>query len=138
MSAGAVHKDLRNKAYCDWIEFLKSSEGWSKDEIEAHQLLELKKLVRYAYERTTGYRELYDAAGIHPDAIVSLDDFRKLPNIEKEMIRDRLEDFSVDVPGRNYITTGGSTGIPTGMYRDDVTFARELASKAYQYYRVAH
>lgn len=136
MGADVVHKDLRNKAYCDWIEFLKSSEGWSRLEIEVHQLQELKKVVRYAYERTTGYRELYDAAGIHPDAIASLDDFRKLPNIEKEMIRDRLEEFSVDAPGRNYITTGGSTGIPTGMYRDDEAFARELASKAYQYYRV--
>jgi phenylacetate-CoA ligase len=65
-----------------------------------------------------------------------LEDFRRLPFIEKEHIRDRLDDFSVDIPGREYVTTGGSTGIPTGMYRDKIAFARELASKACQYYRV--
>ena len=136
MNSVTTHRDLRNKSYCDWIEFLRSSESWSRLEIETYQLRELQKLVRYAYEHTKGYRELYDSAGIRPDAITSLEEFRKLPTIEKEMIRDRLEDFSVEVAGRKYITTGGSTGIPTGMYRDDVAFARELASKAYQYYRV--
>jgi len=38
--------------------------------------------------------------------------------------------------GRTYVTTGGSTGIPTGMYRDPLAFPKELASKAHQYYRV--
>jgi phenylacetate-CoA ligase len=34
------------------------------------------------------------------------------------------------------MTTGGSTGIPFGFYRDHNAFAKELASKAYQYYRL--
>jgi phenylacetate-CoA ligase len=38
--------------------------------------------------------------------------------------------------GRTYCTTGGSTGIPLGLYRDPQAFARELASKAHQYARV--
>jgi phenylacetate-CoA ligase len=131
-----IHRDLTNADYRDWIAFLTSSESWSRDDIDRYQLQRLKELVRNAYERTPGYRELYDAAGIHPDAIEDLDAFRRLPCLEKEMVRDRLEAFSVDVPGRFYVTTGGSTGIPTGMYRDPKGFARELASKAYQYYRV--
>ncbi len=131
-----VHKDLLNKDYCEWIEFLSASEGWSKEQIDGYQLEQIKNFVRYAYDNTAGYRELYESAGVKPDDIRTLEDFRQLPFIEKEMIRDRLEDFSVDVPGRQYITTGGSTGIPTGMYRDSRSFARELASKAYQYYRV--
>jgi phenylacetate-CoA ligase len=52
------------------------------------------------------------------------------------MIRDDLDAYSTAWPDRFYITTGGSTGIPTGMYRDPVSFAKELASKAHQYHRI--
>lgn len=131
-----LHADLRNKHYCEWIDFLKKSEKWGRKQIEKYQLAEIKRIVRYAYENTKGYRELYDSCGVTPESIRTLEDFSKLPMVTKEIIRDRFEDFSVKIRGRQYITTGGSTGIPCGFYRDKAAFARELASKAYQYYRV--
>lgn len=136
MKAKPIHWDLRNKYYVEWIKFLKESEGWSREQIEEYQLAELKRIVRYAYENTKAYRALYDSFGITPEAIHAVEDFRKLPFVEKEMIRDKLEDFAVHLRGRTYITTGGSTGIPFGFYRDKIAFAKEIASKAYQYYRV--
>jgi hypothetical protein len=51
-------------------------------------------------------------------------------------MRDRLDDFTVKIPGVKYVTTGGSTGVPFGFYWTDEAFGRELASKAYQYYRI--
>jgi phenylacetate-CoA ligase len=131
-----IHADLRNKYYCEWIRFLRASENWSKEQIEEYQLNEIKRIVRYAYENTNGYRRLYDDSGITPDSIKTVEDFRELPFVTKEMIRDNLEDFSVNTRGRKYVTTGGSTGIPFGFYLDRIAFAKELASKAYQYYRV--
>jgi phenylacetate-CoA ligase len=131
-----VHADLQNKHYVEWIRFLRESEGWSKEQIEEYQLAELKRIVTYAYENTKAYRALYDSVGITPEAIQTVEDFRKLPFVEKETIRDNLEAFSTDVPGRYYHTTGGSTGVPLGFYRDPVSWGRELASKAHQYYRV--
>ncbi len=131
-----IHADLRNRHYCKWIQFLRESEGWSREQIQEYQLAELRRIVRYAYENTRAYRTLYDSVGMTPEAIQTIGDFGRLPFVEKEMIRDNLEEFSVSVRGRSYITTGGSTGIPFGFYRTKVAFARELASKAYQYYRV--
>jgi phenylacetate-CoA ligase len=136
MRKGRIHADLRKRRYREWIRFLKESEGWSKEEIDEHQLGEIRRIVRYAYENTKAYRALYDRVGITPQAIETINDFRRLPFIEKETIRGSLGSFSARVRGRSHITTGGSTGIPLGFYRDPAAFVRELASKAYQYYRV--
>jgi len=131
-----VHADLQKPVYVAWIEFLRQAESWSRAEIAEHQLREVKRIVRHAYETCPAYREMYDRQAVSPASIREMGDLEKLPFVEKEMIRDRLEDFSTATPQRTYITTGGSTGIPFGMYRDVEAFPKELASKAYQYYRV--
>ena len=131
-----IHIDLQNEHYCGWLRFLRDSESWSIDQINDYQLKQIHKVVTYAYENSKGYRRLYDSFGLSPDSIKALDDFKKFPLIDKETIRDNLEEFSTEVDGRVYVATGGSTGIPFGFYRDPVSFGRELASKAYQYYRV--
>jgi phenylacetate-CoA ligase len=131
-----VHADLKNRHYLKWIEFLRKTENWNKEKIEEYQLNELQKIVTYAYNNTIGYRRLYDSYGLACNPIKRIEDFQQLPFITKETIRDDLEAFSVKAKRRTYVTTGGSTGIPFGFYRDNVAFAGELASKAYQYYRV--
>ena len=130
------HRDLSNPHYVAWRRFLQDAEHWSAQEIADYQLAELRRVVAHAYEHTAGYRALYDQAGVHPDSIRTLEDVQRLPFVTKEMIRDHLEEFSAPVLDRYYVTTGGSTGIPVGMYRDPVSFAKELASKAHQYARV--
>ena len=134
--ATIVHTDLRNRHYRTWIEFLHGAEEWPAAQIAEYQLVQLQAIVTFAYERTPGYRRIFDEAGVTPRTISSLDDFRPFPCIDKEQIRDHLESFSAKVRGRSYVTTGGSTGIPFGFYRDPIAFGRELASKAHQYYRV--
>lgn len=136
MKPASIHWDLRNSHYVSWLHFLKEAESWSITKIQEYQMQEIQRVVRYAYQRTRRYRELYDQWAIRPEDLKDLKDFQKLPFIEKEMIRDDPEGFSVKIRGRIYVTTGGSTGIPLGFYRDKVSFARELASKAHQYYRV--
>ena len=132
----AVHKDLTNKDYVAWTQFLREADRWSQKQIREYELSELRRITEFAYQNTDGYRRLFDEAGVNHSDIKTLDDLKKFPFLTKEMIRDNLEDFSADVPNRSYITTGGSTGVPTGMYRDPVSFAKELASKAHQYYRM--
>jgi phenylacetate-CoA ligase len=130
-----VHADLLKKHYRDWIEFLKSSEDWSVQKIEEYQTRELRRVVRHAYENTSGYRRLYESHSINPESIETIEDFRELPFLTKDMIREDLEAFSANIR-RQYVTTGGSTAKPFGFYRDPVAFEKELASKAYQYYRI--
>ena len=131
-----VHADLENRDYCNWIEFLRNAEGWDRIEIEDYQYNEIQSIVQYAFDNFPGYRKLYEEAGISSGEIHDMEDFQKLPFIEKDMIRDRLEEFSLKTQGSKYVTTGGSTGIPMGFYRHHTAFSKELASKAHQYYRV--
>jgi phenylacetate-CoA ligase len=131
-----IHKDLKNEEYVSWKKFLNESESWDQKQIDLYQFQEAKRITAYAYENTDGYRKLFDEAGVDPTAIQSWDDYRRLPFVHKESFRDNLEDYSIPMAGRTYVTTGGSTGIPTGMYRDPRAFPRELASKAHQYHRV--
>ncbi len=131
-----AHADLRNRHYCDWIDFLSEAADWDAARIADFQLEQLRAVITFAYQRTPGYRGLFDEVGITPPSFKSFEDFRRLPFIDKELLRDHLDEFSTRIRGRSYVTTGGSTGIPFGFYRDPVAFGRELASKAHQYYRV--
>ena len=131
-----VHVDLLKKPYRDWIGFLRASESWNIEKIADYQTKELLRVFSYAYENCKGYRRFYNSHGIFLDSLRTMEDFRKLPLITKDIIRGNLEDFSVKTRNRKYVTTGGTTGRPFGFYHDRTAFAKELASKAYQYYRL--
>jgi len=130
------HADLRNRHYTEWLCFLKQSESWSADELRAYQWREVQRIFRHAYETCPGYRERYDCHGITPDSLRTLADFARVPMIDKESLSDDIDRFSTRIRGSKYVTTGGSTGIPFGFYRDAPAFAKELASKAHQYHRI--
>jgi phenylacetate-CoA ligase len=130
------HKDLSNPFYQEWIAFLRESEAWSLDQITAYQVENLDRVVRLAATRTKGYGQLYAEHGVADLRIATPADLKRLPVVTKEMIRDRLEDFTIPSKDNEYVTTGGSTGIPFGFYRTKQAFGRELASKAYQYHRI--
>ena len=131
-----THPDLKKPQYRAWIDFLKKSERWNASRIRKYQLKELKRVVSHAYENSAGYRALFDKAGIKPNMIKSLDDIRRLPFVSKEILRDNVDLYRTPSKNADYVTTGGSTGIPFGFYRDKGAFAKELASKAFQYYRM--
>jgi phenylacetate-CoA ligase len=132
----AVHKDLTNPEYVRWLELLHQADKWPLERIREYEVSELRRISQFAYEKSPGYRRLFDSYGAKPSEIQAPEDLRSFPFITKDDIRDRLEDYSTYLPGRFYITTGGSTGVPTGMYRDPASFAKELASKAHQYRRI--
>ncbi|HMP89038.1 MAG TPA: glycosyltransferase [Kiritimatiellia bacterium] len=118
--ASVVPLSLRmGNKYWWWLKFLKASQHWSKDQITEWQFRRLREMLDFAYRETDGYRQLYKAAGITPEDIRSPDDFRHVPFVTKEMIRDNLEGFSSRHPRRRYGTTGGSTGIPFGFYHSN-------------------
>ena len=131
-----VHIDVSKPEYNTWRKFLEDSDNWTRDQINEYQFCEIKRILRYAYENTKEYRYLYDKLNLKIDEISSFEDLHRFPFVTKEMIRDNLDGFSVSIENRSYTTTGGSTGIPFGFYRDPKSFPRELASKAHQYYRV--
>ena len=82
----------------------------------------LRYLVKYAYENVELYRRKYDAAGIKPDDIKSIDDISKLPIITK---KDIVEGYPNDIVSKKLepddyymVSTSGSTGIPVRIFKD--------------------
>lgn len=84
-------------------------------------LPKLKAQLKYAYEHSPFYRRKWDAAGIKPEDIQSLEDFEHIPFVTKEDIREDQREFppfgsNLCIPrgevGRIH-GTSGTTGKPT-------------------------
>jgi len=93
-------------------------------------LPKLQQQLTYAYENSAFYRKKWDAAGVNPKDIRSLDDFEAIPILKKEELR---EDQATHVPfGSNLCVsynelarvhgTSGTTGNPTvfGVSKGDI------------------
>jgi len=118
------------RTYRETKRFLQSSQNWTRESIEAWQWNKLKAIVEHAYENVSGYRQLYAEQGVAPRDIRNWNDFKRLPFVTKEQLRDNLEDFTasnISRSNRLYRTTGGSTGIPFGFYLTQENIERELA-----------
>lgn len=85
------------------------------------QLVKFKRILKWSYDRSKLYRNLYNAAGLIPEDVKTWDDIRKVPMIDKENYREAqfkepwpygdslcvpLEDVTV------YHQTSGTTGQP--------------------------
>lgn len=134
--AADQHKDLENPAYRAFKAFLADAEDWSADRIATYQLDTLDALVRMAVTEAPGYEKLYADHGVAMQRIRDFSDMDKLPFVDKSLLRAEINAFSVSTREKDYVTTGGSTGIPFGFFRSSDAFAKELAAKAHQYHRV--
>lgn len=97
------------KAYYDYLAFLDDFDKWSlKDKLD-YQNKELSEFVKYAAEKSPFYKNLY--AGIDINSIKTVDDLKKLPVVDKEMLRVNIKDV-VTIPHKGAVEghTGGTTG----------------------------
>ena len=58
-----------------------------QEHLRALQLRKFKKIVSWAYERSTFHRRLYQEAGLEPGDIRTYEDIQKVPKVEKSMMR---------------------------------------------------
>lgn len=59
-----------------------------KEKLRMLQLKKFKRILEWAYENAPFYRKFYREAGMEPGDIKTFDDIRKVPKIEKDMMRD--------------------------------------------------
>jgi phenylacetate-CoA ligase len=98
----------------------KELETLPRPELEALQLRRFRERMQYVYEKSPFYRRKYDAAGVHPSQLRSLDDIRRVPFTVKEELRESQAahppwgDFLCVPPeeGVRVFQTTGTTGIP--------------------------
>lgn len=102
-------------------DFYKGAQWWEREKIEEWQLKRLQEVIRFAYNNTDGYHQLYDEAQVSIETIKTIADIRCLPFTNKELIRDNIKAFTVKTNSSRSLspaTTGGSTGIPFTFYCD--------------------
>jgi phenylacetate-CoA ligase len=96
-----------------------ANETLEPDALRALQLERLQRVVTAAYERSAAYRGLCRAAAVEPAQIRSRDDVRRLPFLEKAMLREAYPD-GLRVCGLDAIievhSTSGTTGKPTPIW----------------------
>lgn len=61
------------------------------EKLQKLQLIKFKRIFKYAYENSTFYKQLYSEAGIELGDIKTFDDVRKIPIVEKSMLREIQE-----------------------------------------------
>lgn len=112
---------------------LEPIETASVDELRALQLERLRWSVRHAYDNVAHYRSSFDAAGVHPDDVKTLDDLARLPFTVKADLRDNYP-FGLFAVPREQVSrvhaSSGTTGMTTvvGYTRDDLdTWATVVA-----------
>jgi phenylacetate-CoA ligase len=96
-------------------------ETQSRADWDRQKLGLLQRHLQHAYANSPYYRASFDAAGVHPDQVTALDDIRRFPFIDKQVLRERQQAVPpfgdlVAVPERDIVyisASSGSTGVPT-------------------------
>ncbi len=88
--------------------------------VEAFQLFRLKKILTYAYENSTFYKNVFDLKDFNAEEIKSLDDLARLPLTRGEDIREGPYRFACvplgDIARVFSFATSGSTGAPKKVF----------------------
>jgi phenylacetate-CoA ligase len=90
----------------------------SRAEIEELQAKRLRAVVDHVYSSNPIYRKLFDARGVKPEDIRSLEDVAKLPTTNKNLLRESYPLGLSCVPRREVAEmhmSSGSTGTPVIM-----------------------
>lgn len=97
------------KEYWRYRKFLEEFDRWPLEKKLEYQREETVKFVRFAYENSPFYRELYK--DVDMDSIRTVADLEKLPIVDKEMLRANIDRCTVRGLGPSfYAHTGGTTG----------------------------
>ncbi|WP_375595345.1 phenylacetate--CoA ligase PaaK [Algihabitans albus] len=107
----------------------------SRDEIAALQLERLTWSLRQAYDNVPHYRSAFEAAGVHPDDLTSLDDLARFPFTTKADLRDNYPFGLFAVPREQVVrihASSGTTGKPTvvGYTRNDIEVWSQVMARS--------
>ena len=111
------------------------AETVSRDELHADQTQKIMKMVHHIYGNVPFYRQAFDALGILPGDIKSIDDLSKLPFTVKGDLRDNYPKKMFAVGDEDVIrihASSGTTGKPTvvGYTRNDISLWSDLMARS--------
>ena len=97
------------KSYWEYRELFRKFDQMTLEEQGKVQIEKLKELLAYTIEHSPFYAKLYK--GIDIQSISSIEDLKKLPIVDKEMLRQNINDvMTIPEKGAAIGHTGGTTG----------------------------
>jgi phenylacetate-CoA ligase len=113
----------------------REAECMSRDRLQEVQMKRLKKTVERVFNSVPHYRRVFQAQGIEPGDMRTLDDLTRLPFTVKQDFRDNYPFGLFSVPQNEivrYHSSSGTTGKPTvvGYTRADLATWAELMARS--------
>jgi len=107
----------------------------SRDEIATLQTERMRRSLAHAYANVPAYRQKFDAAGVHPDDLKTLDDLARFPFTTKQDLRDHYPYGMFAVPMRDVVrihASSGTTGKQTvvGYTKNDLDMWAEVMARS--------
>ncbi len=95
--------------YNEYLKFLADFDQWTLQQKLEYQQNELINFLQYAVKNSKFYNDLYSNVDI--SSVKSVDDLKKLPIVDKEMLRKNINDV-ITISRKNAVEghTGGTTG----------------------------
>jgi phenylacetate-CoA ligase len=108
---------------------------WSAGRLRTEQTTRLRETVQAAYASVPHYRAAFDAVGLEPGDVRSLDDLARVPFTSKEDLRQQYPFGMFAVPREEVVrvhASSGTTGRPTvvGYTRGDLDVWSEVMARS--------
>jgi phenylacetate-CoA ligase len=117
-------QDLRGERVRAALRELRETEQWPEDRLRRLQWERLQALVGFAWENVPFYRTKWSAAGFAPGDLKTEDDWRRLPPLTREDLRDRGAELRAPRRRPGLIAaTSGSSGQPVTVDRSHASWA---------------
>ncbi len=115
--------------------FDRAAETMSREDIEALQRTRIKDTLTRAHGKVAHYTSAFDAAGVQPDDLKTLDDLRRFPFTVKTDLRDNYPFGMFAEPRESLIrlhASSGTTGKPTvvGYNQADIDLWTNLMARS--------
>jgi phenylacetate-CoA ligase len=108
---------------------LERSQWRSREELRAHQVEALRRLLTHAHETCPYYRREWSRIGLGPAAVQGIEDLRLWPVMERETVRRHgMELRSSTALPLITKSTGGSSGVPLTFALDHGSNDRRMAA----------
>ncbi|MGI2327572.1 phenylacetate--CoA ligase family protein [Planococcus sp. YIM B11945] len=119
----------KNRYGSEYYSVLKELDTYNYGDMQvqqAYQLKEMRRLIRHAKKNSPFYQEFY--AGIDVESIQTLEDLKKLPVLEKAMVRNNGKKmFTISEEEGVSSSTSGTTGTPQKVIFTKNDFQKRMA-----------
>lgn len=122
-----VYQTFKGYNALESLDNVRKIQWYSEDKLKKLQYTRLVKLLKNSYANVPYYKNLFNNIGIKVNNNISIDDFQKIPLLDKEMINSNKENLISSKYSKTELTkdtTSGSTGEKLVFYNDEKNGAK--------------